>query len=49
MMHHEGCTNTFQGAAYGSYSKDEADRINMMTGYVLINRALVNSEDMEQQ
>ncbi len=42
MMHHEGCTNTFQGAAYGSYSKDEADRINMMTGYVLINRALVN-------
>ncbi len=42
MMHHEGCTNTFQGAGYGSYSKDEADRINMMTGYVLINRALVN-------
>ena len=42
MMHHEGCTNTFQSSAYGSYSKDEADRINMMTGYVLINRALVN-------
>lgn len=45
MMHHEGCTNTFQGAAYGSYSKDEADRINMMTGYVLLNRALVNYEN----
>lgn len=42
MMHHEGCTNTFQSSGYGSYSKDEADRINMMTGYVLINRALVN-------
>lgn len=42
MMHHEGCTNTFQSSAYGSYSKDEADRINMTTGYVLINRALVN-------
>ena len=44
MMHREGCTNGFQSPAYGSYSKNEADRINMMTGYVLINRAIVNFE-----
>lgn len=44
MMHHEGCTNTFQSSAYGSYSKDEADRINMTTGYVLLNRAIINYE-----
>jgi hypothetical protein len=26
----------------GGYSKEDADAINMMTGYVLINRAIVN-------
>ena len=39
MMHHEGCTLGFQGMGY---SEEEADKINMVTGYVLLNRAIVN-------
>ena len=33
MMHHEGCTLGFQGMGY---SEEEADKINMVTGYVLL-------------
>lgn len=42
MMHFEGCTNTWQASGYGSHSKEEADALNMVTGYVLLNRAIVN-------
>lgn len=42
MMHFEGCTNTWQASTYGSHSKEEADTLNMITGYVLLNRAIVN-------
>lgn len=39
MMHNEGCTNGF--VSWG-YSKEVADKLNMTTGYVLLNRAIVN-------
>lgn len=39
IMHLEGCTNGFEGMGY---SPEDADSINMMTGYVLLNRAIVN-------